>query len=119
MSITPSLHKVFAHSWELIEKNDSHGLGISDESGMERCNKILRRIRTQESRKISQFSNLQDTLNRMWMSSDPKINKERVKAMPYCTFCKESGHSIRYCSKIRKIVTVQAEEETLLNSFIE
>ena len=49
MSITPSLHKVLAHSWELIEMNDGCGLGIFDESGIGGCNKILRHIRTQQS----------------------------------------------------------------------
>ena len=62
ISITPSLHKVLAHSWELIENNDGYGLGSLDESGLEGCNKILRHVRTNLSRKQSQKSNLVDTI---------------------------------------------------------
>ena len=108
MSITPSLHKDLAHSWELIEKNDGCGLGMLDEAGMEGCIKIPRRIRTQQSRKISQSANLSDTLNRMWMDSDPKINAEGMKSLPYST---------RDCSKRRMQQEVQAED-LLFESFI-
>ena len=62
ISITPSLHKVLTHSWELIENNDGYGLGSLDESGLEGCNKILRHVRTNLSRKQSQKSNLVDTI---------------------------------------------------------
>ena len=41
----PALHKVFAHLWELIELNDAVGLGALDESGLEGCNKMLRKVR--------------------------------------------------------------------------
>ena len=39
MSITPTMHKLLGHTWELIEMNDSNGLGAFDESGLEACNK--------------------------------------------------------------------------------
>ena len=97
ISITPTLHKVLAHSWELIEFNDGECLGNLDESGLEGCNKILRRIRINLSRKSSQNSNLVDTLTRMWTGSDPLVNQERIKVRPYCKHCKVYGHSIRYC----------------------
>ena len=51
--ITPTVHKVLAHSWELIAHNDGVGLGALDESGLKGCNKILRNIRTNFSRKTS------------------------------------------------------------------
>ena len=53
ISITPSVHKLLAHSWELIQNNENHGLSSLDESGLEGCNKILRSIRTNLSRKVS------------------------------------------------------------------
>ena len=53
ISITPPVHKVLAHSWELIKHNGGHGLGNLDEAGLEGCNKILRCIRKTMSRKKS------------------------------------------------------------------
>ena len=99
ISVTPTLHKVVGHSWEVIERNDGFGLGILDESGMESCNKIVRSIRTKLSRKCSQDANLKDIINRLWVMSDPGVNAERCKAKPFCRLCDEKGHSTRYCWK--------------------
>ena len=52
ISITPSLHKLLAHSWELIEMNGDRGLCYLDESGMDGSNKIIHGIRTKLSRKL-------------------------------------------------------------------
>ena len=62
ISITSSLHKLLAHTWELIELNDGVGLGALDEAGLEGCNKILRTIRTKLARKKAQNANLIDCL---------------------------------------------------------
>ena len=97
ISITPTLHKVLAHSWELILLNEGFGLGSLDESGLEGNNKILRAIRSKLSRKISQQSNLVDSLHRLWLESDPVVHSERAKGKPYCKDCDERGHSVRYC----------------------
>ena len=35
ISITPALHKLLAHSWELMLNNKETGLGSLDESGLE------------------------------------------------------------------------------------
>ena len=45
ISVPPSLHKLLAHSWELIEMNGEQGLKCLDESGLEANNKVLRSIR--------------------------------------------------------------------------
>ena len=117
ISITPSVHKLLGHSWELMQNNDSHGLGSLDESGLEGCNKILRSIRTNLSRKVSQTLNLVDTLDRMWTSSDPLLNAERQNTLPFCSFCKERGHNIRYCVH-KNVVSSAATEEDHLVSFL-
>ena len=39
--ITPSLHKLLGHSWELIELNDDCELKNLDESGLEANNKLI------------------------------------------------------------------------------
>ena len=118
ISITPALHKVLAHSWELIELNDGFGLGALDESGLEGCNKILRKVRNRISRKTSQEANLSDTLIRMWVGSDPIINIERMKAQSYCKNCKSLGHSTRYCTSVHTISDVQAEDDQLFAKLI-
>ena len=74
------MHKVFGHSWELIELNDGYGLGNLDESGLEGCNKILRKVRSELARKNSQINNLTDALTRLWASSDPLVNATRETA---------------------------------------
>ena len=114
ISITPTLHKVIGHSWELIERNEGYGLGRLDESGMESCNKVLRSIRIKLSRKCSQAANLQDIINRMWITSDPVVNVERSKVKPFCRLCSERGHSTRYCSK-DNFEHVLNDEDALFN----
>ena len=99
VKITPSLHKVFAHSWELIELNDDRGLKNLDESGLEGNNKILRNIRMNLSRKTSQQDNLTDCIRRLWVSSDPILNQIRADTKPFCAHCSTKGHSTRYCMK--------------------
>ena len=95
--------------------NKETGLGSLDESGLEGNNKILRSIRTNLSRKNSQNSNLEDTLHRMWISSDPQVNCERSRSKPFCKYCKERGHSTRYCKKKNMKETVLAEEDAIFN----
>ena len=41
-SVTPTVHKVLAHGWELIEKNDGCGLGSLDESGQLALNQRIK-----------------------------------------------------------------------------
>ena len=120
VSITPSLHKLLAHSWEFIEMNRDQGLRSLDESGLEGNNKLLRRIRTKLSRKTSQDDNLVDTLRRMWVGSDPSINLIRMKAQPKCKFCNVTGHSTRYC-KIRNnnVTEIVAEDDKLFESILQ
>ena len=69
VSITPTLHKLLAHSSELIEANDGKGLCKLSEEGLETCHKRLREIRLKLSRKCSQKKNLTDCLNRLWIGS--------------------------------------------------
>ena len=115
ISITPAVHKLLAHTWELMQNNDNRGLGSLDESGLEGCNKILRSVRINLSRRVSQTLNLVDCINRMWVSSDPSVNNEREKTRPYCTHCDERGHSIRYCVKKNIVDTASTEEEMLIS----
>ena len=118
VSITPTLHKVLAHSWEVIQLNEGFGLKRIDESGLEGVNKLLRNIRERHSRKTSQRDCNADCLTRIWLGSDPLLQKERMLALPYCTDCKISGHSTRYCPKKKAVVLPCDEDNALFQSLL-
>ena len=107
ISITPTVHKLLGHTWELILENEKQGLGSSDESDLEACNKVFRRFRTTLSRKRSQADNLTDVLTRLWVNLDPILNVERQKALPFCRECNIKGHSMRYCAAKKQFNSIQ------------
>ena len=53
-AISPSVHRILAHSWEVMQLNDSHGLGGQSEEGLEALNKHIRSIRSKGARKDHQ-----------------------------------------------------------------
>ena len=114
VSVPPTLHKLLAHSWELIEMNECRGLKCFDESGLEANNKILRSIRLKLARKNSQTNNLTDTINRLWIGSDPIINNIRLQNRPYCKHCEEYGHSTRYCKVAHPVFGPSNSDDALL-----
>ena len=118
IKITPTVHKVLAHSWELIEFNDGVDLGALDKSGLQGCNKILRNIWTNISRKTSQRDNLVDTIRRMWVSSDPVVIYERnkIKCVIVCKSCNTVGHTNKSCMSEKAMVPT--EDDCLFNSLI-
>ena len=83
--------------WERVDLNGDRGLGEFDESGLEACNKLLRKYRTQLGRKTSQIENLTDTFTRFWLNSDEEVNQQRKMTLPWCKTCEIRGHSTRYC----------------------
>ena len=93
INITPSVHKLLGHSWEMIENNGDHGLRCLDEAGFEANNKVLRSVRMKLARKTSQEDNLTDVINRMWLLSDPKVKDVKKLTDPYCKHCNVYDHS--------------------------
>ena len=73
INISPTVHALLAHSWELIGNNGGVGLGEFSEGGLEHNNKFLRFYRRNLARKVDQSSNLEDCLTRLWLRSDPLI----------------------------------------------
>ena len=118
LSITPTLHKLLAHSWELIMLNDGEGLKRLDESGLEGCNKILRTIRTKHARKTSQQACNTDCFSRMWVGSDPVLQTKRMVALPFCKWCQVSGHGTRYCAKQNSQQGPKREEDTMVENLL-
>ena len=93
ISISPTLHGLLAHSWELISNYESRGLGDFTEGGLEHNNKFLRFYRRNLARKVDQGSNLEDCLMRLWLRSDPLI-RDSGPAQPVCRKCKEAHFTI-------------------------
>jgi len=78
--ISPSIHRVLAHSWERIEANELKGLGSESEEGSEAQNKLIRYLRIHGARKTSTEDNFHDTWSRLWRRSSPLvINQDREK----------------------------------------
>ena len=60
-AISPSVHRILAHSWEVIEMNGGFGLGDVSEEGLEALNKLIRQMRTRGARKDSTEHNMEVT----------------------------------------------------------
>ena len=72
-AISPSVHRILAHSWEVIQLNDCYGLGNQSEEGLEALNKNIRSIRSKGARKTSTEKNFTDVWNHLWDRSRPTI----------------------------------------------
>ena len=93
-SITPTLHKLLAHSEELIsESNSGFGLKEFSEEGTEACNKLVRKYRETLARKDSFETNIMDIFVRLASQSDPVSVSYRRCLI--CERCGQSGHSSR------------------------
>lgn len=95
INISPTVHSLLAHGWELVKANGGVGLGEYSEQGLENNNKFLRYYRQHLARKNSQSNNLDDCLIRLWLKSDPKIRATSPK--PVCRHCKIAGHFTVSC----------------------
>ncbi len=114
-SITPTLHKVLAHTEQLIrDSNSSYGLKNISEEGSESCNKLIRRYREDLTRKISFEANISDIFIRLLSESDPILLGYRSKIV--CEKCGALEHTSRAKCCRRKISDRRIE--TLVNSII-
>lgn len=95
IGISPTVHSLLAHSWEVIQRNGGRGMGEWSESGLEHNNKILRTIRTYLTRKTSQADSMFDLFTRMWVKSDPQLLSRRVPIIPRLHLRKVQGDDYR------------------------
>ena len=77
--LTPTVHGLLEHAAYLIDANGGQGLGSSTESSLEANNKVLRLVRINLSRKCSQYDNLSDCFQRLWIRSDYQVRKSIPK----------------------------------------
>ena len=82
--ITPSVHRILAHSWEVMQLNDECGLGGESEEGLEALNKNIRRMRSTGARKDSTLHNFTDVYHHLWDRSRPTIVEmdRKIKRRP-------------------------------------
>ena len=71
--VSPSVHRILAHSWERMELNSGFGLGDQSEEGLEALNKMIRSRREHGARKDSTENNFRDCYNHLWDRSRPAI----------------------------------------------
>ena len=71
--VSPSVHRILAHSWEVMELNNGFGLGDLSEEGLEALNKMIRSRREHGARKTSTEDNMRDCYNHLWDRSRPTI----------------------------------------------
>ena len=101
-NITPSLHRLLAHSPELIRDcNDGYGLKNFSEEAVEACNKLIRRYREHLARKVSFTANARDIFVRLLSQSDPIL--ANFRKFIRCKECGEIGHTCRYKCSTRQL----------------
>jgi hypothetical protein len=71
--VSPSVHRILAHSAERIESNRCFGLGDESEEGLEHLNKYIRRIDQSGSRSDSTLHRYTDIFDHLWDRSRPTI----------------------------------------------
>ena len=78
--ITPNVHQMLAHCWELFQIQDGGPIAILSESGVEAWNKQVRNFRSGagcRARQTSIQANIHDIFVRMLVTSAPIIAKVR------------------------------------------
>lgn len=73
MSISPSMHKILVHGWDMINLRDM-GPGFYSEESQERINKKLRDVRQNNTRKSSYKNMMEDMASYIYLSTDPIVN---------------------------------------------
>lgn len=71
--ISPSIHRVLAHSWEVVQMNENQGLGNQSEEGLETQNKFVRHLQIHGARKTSVEDNFHDVFGHLWRKSSPRL----------------------------------------------
>ena len=113
--ISPSVHQMCAHSWELFKLTEGKPIAIYAEQSGEAWNKHIRAYKSGPSARARQCSikqNTQDIFTRMLVQSHPKIAAKRKVLC--CSRCSKYGHTVRSCPM--NVVTVLDEERSFIES---
>ncbi|CAL4120500.1 unnamed protein product, partial [Meganyctiphanes norvegica] len=116
VNLTPTVHKILAHSPELIEKNDCLGIGHLSEEGLEACHKIIRRFRAYWTLQTNDTVNMKDLIKKMWLISDPLFYSFR--RVLKCSKCGSTGHQ-RKCPLFQESINKSESDLMVEDIFIE
>ena len=117
VNISPTLHKVLAHSEELLrDLNSGFGLKCFSEEGSEACNKLIRKYREHLARKTCFEDNIVDIFIRLASESDPVLVNYRPNLV--CERCGEHGHTKRAKSCKHKYYSDLHSIDNIVDSLI-
>ena len=114
--ITPSIHQLCAHTWQLFDMNGGKSIGRWSENPLESWNKSIRSFQSgpaARARQNSMKNNLHDILKRMLIRSHPSIAAKYPRST--CSICGEIGHTAR--SSRHKLSSVPSQEDAIIASF--
>ena len=114
-TISPSVHQMCAHSWELFELTNGMPIALYAEQSGEAWNKYIRAYKSGPGSRARQCSirlNTQDIFTRMLVQSHPLIASK--KKILKCNECEKYGHTVRSCPK--KCSDVMTEEKSIIES---
>ena len=104
--VSPSVHQMLAHNWELFEMMNGSPIARWSESGLEAWNKHIRNFRSGagcRARQNSVKNNIQDIFVRMLITSAPAIANARQ-------------HLLRKERKKTVVFSAASQEESMINS---
>ena len=113
--ISPSVHQMCAHSWELFTMTEGKPISVYAEQSGEAWNKHIRAYKSGPAARARQCSirlNTQDIFTRMLVQSHPLIASRRK--IHQCKRCDKHGHTIRSCPM--NISTVLDAEKSFIAS---
>ena len=116
VNLTPTLHKILAHSTEIIRNNACIGVGHLSEEGLEACHKMIRRFRTSWTLQSSDDANLKDLLKKMFIISDPLFYSFR--RVLKCSRCGSTGHQ-RNCSVVMDVTKKSVSDLMVEGMFVD
>ena len=114
--MSPSVHQMAAHAWELFEINNGKSISMWSECPVEAWNKHIRAFKSGPACRTRQMSikyAIQDTFTRMLIMTHPNIAGS--KRVLFCSKCQEVGHTARKCNK--KSQNVPTEERQAIENF--
>lgn len=96
--LTPSIHQMCAHSWELFTMAGGAPIAVYAEQSGEAWNKHIRSFKSGPAARARQCSirkNTQDIFTRMLVQTHPIIAAKRK--LNQCKRCEKYGHTVRSC----------------------